>query len=99
MIHYTCDRCGRSLGRERYQANIEVAPMYDPDELTEEDLDSDHLQKIVNDLSKMETTGEFEIEETGPKSLSFDFCRSCAQSFIKAPFQRKPAQRVTYSEN
>ena len=99
MIHYTCDRCGRSLGKERYQAHIEVAPMYDPDEVTEEDLNADHLQQIVEEISKLESTGDFEIEETGPRQMRFDFCRGCAQQFMKSPFQPKLPQRVTYSEN
>ena len=99
MIHYTCDLCGRTLGRERFEAKIEVAPAFDPDELTEEDLDSDNLEQIAEEISKMESTGEFEIPQTGPQKLRFDFCSGCARRFVTSPFQTKRAQRVTYSEN
>lgn len=99
MIHYTCDLCGKSLGKERYEASIEISPVHDPDELTEDDLDVDHLQQIVDEISKMESTGDFELEETGPKRFKFDFCSGCARRFAKAPLQSKVSRGITYSEN
>lgn len=99
MIHYTCDLCGCSLGKERFEAKIEVAPVFDEEELTAEDLNDDHLQKIANELSELETTGEFELEETGAKSFQLDFCEQCAKRFVQSPITPTAQPRVTFSKN
>lgn len=99
MIHYTCDLCGCSLGKERFEAKIEVAPVFDEEELTAEDLEDDHLQKIANELSELETTADFELEETGAKKVQLDFCASCAKRFLKSPVTPIAPPRVTFSNN
>lgn len=99
MIHYTCDLCGRALGKERYETKIEVAPVFDPDELSEEDLHVDHLQQIADEISAMESTIEFELQETGPVQLQLDFCAACARRFVKSPLNVAQTSRVTFSKN
>lgn len=99
MIHYTCDLCGRSIQDERYVAKIEVSAAFDPDELTEDDLVEDHLQQIADTIEEMETTGEFELEETGPKLFQYDLCHSCCRRYLKSPLQPAPALRLNYSDN
>lgn len=99
MIHYTCDGCGRSLKDERYVAKIEVAAAFDPDEVTPEDLDGDHLEQIAASIAEMETTGDFELEETGPQSLQFDLCSNCCRRFLAAPLGPAPRRQPRYSQN
>ena len=99
MIHYTCDLCGRSIRDERYTAKIEIEAAFDPDELTDEHLDSDHLEKIAESIAEMESTGEFELEETGPKRMQFDLCPSCCRRFAANPLGTNSPVRMTYSQN
>lgn len=99
MIHYTCDLCGCSLGKERFEVKIEVAPAFNEDELTAEDLDQDHLQLIADEIQQMSSTSDFELPETGPKQVNYDFCPRCAERYLKAPLNPAPASRVTYSNN
>lgn len=99
MIHYTCDLCGKQLGKERFEAKIEVAPAYDPDEICEDDLNNDHLQQIADEIAEMESTGDFELPETGSKVMQLDFCSSCAARFIKSPLNASPPSRVGFSSN
>jgi len=99
MIHYTCDLCGRSIRNERFTAKIQVEAAFDPEELTEEDLDSDHLEQIAESIAEMETTGEFEVEETGPKQMQFDLCPSCCRKFVSNPLGSNSPTRLTYSQN
>jgi len=100
MIHYSCDLCGRSISEQRYVAKIEVAPMFDPEELTESDLDVDHLEQIAETLAAMESTADFHIEETGPKQMQFDLCPSCMRRYLKAPLGQKwTSTRPNYSQN
>lgn len=99
MIHYSCDLCGREIREERYTAKIEVAAAFDPDELTEEDLDTDHLDQIAESLAEMETTGDFDLEETGPRNFEFDLCPNCCRRFLKAPLGPARPTRLNYSQN
>ncbi|WP_437201303.1 hypothetical protein [Planctomicrobium sp. SH664] len=99
MIHYTCDLCGRSIREQRYTAKIEVAAMFDPEELTEEDLSADHLEQIAETIAEMESTGDFELEDTGPKTFQFDLCASCCKSFVKSPLGPVKPSRLKYSKN
>ncbi|QDT33339.1 hypothetical protein Mal48_25920 [Thalassoglobus polymorphus] len=99
MIHYTCDLCGCPISSERYEAKIEVAPVHDPDDISSDDLTADHLQLIADEIDAMESTGEFELEETGTKKLNLDFCESCAQRFLRSPLNLSPGPRVKFSNN
>ncbi|HWL07626.1 MAG TPA: hypothetical protein VNQ76_04420 [Planctomicrobium sp.] len=100
MIHYSCDMCGCSIPERRYVARIEVAAMFDPDELTEADLDTDHLEQIAETLAAMESTADFELEETGPKQMQFDLCSNCARRYLQNPLGPKRSMgRPKYSQN
>lgn len=99
MIHYSCDRCGCSLGKDRFEVKIEVTPVFDPEEITEEELNADHLQKIAEEIEALQSTGDFELEETGSKFLNMDFCSRCAKQFLNSPVQVASSSRVTFSNN
>jgi len=100
MIHYSCDMCGRSIREQRYSAKIEVAAEFDPDELTEEDLEGDHLAMISEALDEMESTADFELADSGPKQFHFDLCADCARRYVKSPLKsERSATRVKYSQN
>ena len=49
MLHFTCDLCGKELRPgedQRFVVKIEAFAAHDPAELTEEDLDEDHMEAI-----------------------------------------------------
>ena len=99
MLHFTCDLCGRSIDQERYIARIEVAPAFDPDQVTEEDLDADHLEEIAESLAELESTGDFELEDFGPKKFRFDLCPHCWKRYQKDPLGRDSLRRLNFSQN
>lgn len=80
-------------------ARIEVAAAFDPEELTEADLDADHLAEISETLDAMENTSEFEIAETGPKTMQYDLCSHCCRSFLASPLGKSRPVRANYSQN
>ncbi len=98
-MQFSCDLCGRVIEHERYEATIEIAPAFDPDEILEEDLDQDNLQNIADALNALEDTGEFELEDTSPKRLRFDLCPHCAGRYIKNPLGRDPLRHLNFSRN
>ncbi|WP_437191764.1 hypothetical protein [Planctomicrobium sp. SH527] len=100
MIHYSCDMCGRSIREERYAVKIEVAAAFDPDEITESDLDVDHLQQIAATLDELESTADFNLPDTGPKLMQFDLCAHCVGRYVKSPLSAKRSGiRPNYSQN
>jgi len=99
MLHFSCDLCGQQLTNRRYVAKMEVYPAFDPDEITEEDLDVDHMQEISEMITEMELTGDEIPDECRPKNFRFDLCTECHQKFLKDPLGRETLRRLNFSEN
>lgn len=100
MMQFTCDVCGRVIQRERFEAKLEVAAAFDPDEIVPEDLDEDHLQAVADSLDELEDTGQFEVEQTGPQKFRFDLCGQCVRKFVKDPLGRESFRRFNmFSKN
>jgi hypothetical protein len=78
---------------------MEVYAAPDPLEITEEDLDQDHMQEISKLLDHMEQLGTQELEDGVCKSLRFDLCPECREKFLKDPLGRDALQRIDFSEN
>ena len=99
MLHFSCDLCGHQLDDRRYVVKLEVFPAFDPDELTEEELDSDHLAEVAEVIQEMEATGNMELEDHSTKDFRFDLCPRCHQRFLKDPLGRDAMRRLNFSEN
>ena len=102
MIHFTCDLCGKAMHRDedvRHVVKIEVYAAYDPLEITEEDLDQDHMEEIGHILSQMEDMDPHELEDEVYKGFRFDLCSSCHKKFLKDPLGRELTRRFNFSEN
>jgi hypothetical protein len=98
MMHFSCDLCGKDLtpsATGRYVVRIEVFAAHDPAELTEDDLDADHLEEIGQLLSE-----EGADAEPAPVSqeLRYDLCPSCHKKFLADPLGRE-LQKFDFSEN
>ena len=91
MLHFTCDLCGTELGEERFVIKIEVYPGFDPEEVSEEHLDADHLQEISETLHEMEVTGKPEWNDRGAKEFRYDLCPRCHKQYLKDPLGRDSA--------
>src|SRR5579871_3692255 len=63
MLHFSCDLCGHHLDDRRYVVKVEVFPAFDPDEIVEEELDTDHLAEVAEMIQEMEATGNTELED------------------------------------
>ena len=98
MLHFSCDLCGQQLDDQRYVVKLEVFPAFDPDELSEDDLDADHLQEVSELLAEMEVTGDSVLDD-GAKNFRFDLCTRCHQKFLKDPLGRDTLRRLNFSEN
>lgn len=84
---------------ERFVLTMAVRPTFDPDELTEDDLDSDNLQKVAAIIRESEESGVEPPDESEPKNFSFDLCQSCRNRFVSDPLGRDLPRQVRFSSN
>ena len=101
MLHFSCDICGKDLpdGATRYVVKMESFAATDPAQLTDDDLDADHVEEMAQLLN------EIEDGESAPEVLPacqkqrFDLCQVCYRKFVKDPLGRDSAARFDFSEN
>jgi hypothetical protein len=101
MLHVTCDGCGKQLrqGEEHHVVKIEIFAARDPHELTEDDLDEDHLEAVAEILRQAEEADE-EIEvEPRSRQMRYDLCCSCRKRYLRDPLGRESAQKFHFSPN
>jgi hypothetical protein len=103
MVHFTCDLCGKELFPEdgrRYVVKMEIYAAHDPAELTEADLDQDHMDEVSQMLMEQETD-EPDPDEIAPayKKLRYDLCAECHKKFLRDPLNKESAQKFHFSEN
>jgi len=105
MLHFSCDICGKDLtpdpnGAARYVVKMEAFAATDPAQLTDDDLDTDHVEEMAQLLNEIED-GEAAAPELLPtcQKLRFDLCPGCYRKFVKDPLGRDAASRFDFSEN
>jgi hypothetical protein len=103
MLHITCDYCHRDIlpgNSHRYVVKIEVFAAHDPAELTEEDLDEDHMEAVSQLLRDAEDQ-LVDPDATTPayKKFRYDLCPECHKKFLSDPLGKDGAQKFHFSEN
>ena len=102
MLHVTCDGCGKELatGAKHHIVRIEVYTARDPSELTEADLDQDHLEAVAEVIRELEASGETSADLEAPsKRLRFDLCGECRKRYLRDPLGKEAAPKLHFSQN
>jgi hypothetical protein len=103
MLHVTCDLCGKEIcaGHDhRFVVKIEVFAAHDPAEITEADLDDDHMEAVSELLREMEDSLEDpDIVEPAYKNFRYDLCPECHKRFLRDPLGKEMAQKFDFSKN
>ena len=102
MMHFTCDLCGRELqpgDDHRYVVKIEAFAAHDPGEITEEDLDEDHMEEVGQLLRDLEDSGENPELAAARKKFRYDLCHECHKKFVSDPLGRETVQKFDFSKN
>jgi len=102
MLHVTCDLCGKELlpgDDHRYVVKVEVFAAHDPSEITEADLDDDHMEAVSQLLQDMDDLED--PDELAPpyKKFRYDLCPECHKKFLRDPLGKEGAQKFDFSEN
>ena len=101
MMHFSCDLCGKSLqpGDDlRYVVKIEAYAAQDPTELTEEDLDQDHMEAVSELLREMEDGIDDGLDDVA-KNFRFDLCPDCLERFARDPLGKENMHKLFFSKN
>ena len=103
MVHFTCDLCGKDLtacSDPRYIVKIEAFAGFDPDEITETELDDDHMEAVSAILQRdAETMSSEELTTPVQKLFRFDLCPKCHAKFIKDPLGKEFQRTFEFSKN
>jgi hypothetical protein len=102
MVHFTCDLCGKDIaasGDPRYVVKIEAFPGFDPNQITEEDLDEDHMEEVSQLLQRNETLSPEELATPIHKGFRFDLCPACHHKFVKDPLGKEFLRSFDFSKN
>lgn len=101
MLHYSCDRCKRTLDAEldlRYVVEIDVRARMDglKDDASD---DLDPLQEIEDVLNDALLAGETPPAEDIARRLRFDLCPACYRRYLKNPLGREVPLEPSFSIN
>jgi hypothetical protein len=102
MLHVTCDLCGKELRTgedQRFVVKIEAYAANDPAEITEADLDEDHMEAVSQFLQECEDN-DTSAELVEPyKKFRYDLCEDCHKKFVRDPMARDKDQKLYFSKN
>ncbi len=101
MLHITCDHCGKQLrcGQDHFVVKIEVFAAQDPAEITEADLEEDHMEAVSQLLQEMEEAEEASVFESASQHRRYDLCPDCRRRFLRDPLNKDSIQKFDFSEN
>jgi hypothetical protein len=102
MIHYSCDRCKRTLDPQedlRYVVKLEVQAVMEPLDIHDEEGDRDHLLEIHEILERLEDDQTDDIGEDIYQRRRYDLCAECYQQFIKNPLAGDVPLHLEFSDN
>ena len=101
MLHYTCDQCGKELHStedQRYVVKMEACAAHDPTEITDADLDEDHMEAVSQLLQDEDENLDDELIAPN-KNFRFDLFAECHKRFLRDPLGREHAQKFHFSKN
>ena len=102
MMHFSCDLCGKSLvpgDDHRYVVKIEAYAAQDPAEITDADLDEDHMEAVSQLLRDMEESMEDADVDQPCQNFRFDLCPECLEHFVRDPLGKEQTHKMFFSKN
>jgi hypothetical protein len=101
MVHITCDVCGKQLepGQGHHVMKIEMFMAHDPAELTEADLDADHMDEVSQLLEDEDVDGELDDLPPATQHFRYDLCGNCRRRLARDPLNKDLALKFDFSEN
>ncbi len=101
MIHYSCDRCRRTIDPDeevRYSVKIEIHAAIDAEDSDEDD-DRDHLIELQDILERLDDSECEEISQSAYQRRRFDLCHECHRRYAKNPLSMDASTKLEFSDN
>ena len=101
MRHYSCDICGTGMtddSTDRFIVKFEAAPASPATQLTEADLDQDHLDTMAEMLEDLDEA-DFDALTPTIRLMEYDLCRRCMDKMLADPLGRQRNIEPRYSTN
>jgi len=101
MIHYSCDRCKRTLDPAqdlRYVVKIDAQVALEPLDNPESTDDRDYLEEVQELLEELSDADADDIALGLPVQRRFDLCIDCYRKYLQNPLGESAAQ-VGFSSN
>lgn len=102
VIHFTCDRCGRSIDPKRqlrYAVGIQIQAKMDGTDLGAEREDEDPLLSIEQILEAASDLADELVGNDIQSDLQFDLCVDCYRRFVKNPLGARSVPALPVSQN
>jgi len=99
MVHFKCDLCGKdltALGDPRFVVRISASPGGDPDQITDDDLDEDHMEAVAELIRRHESMDDDDTRIC--RSFRFDLCDCCHKKYLSDPLGRELTRLADFSE-
>lgn len=99
MIHYSCDRCRRSIDSDelRFSVTLEVQAAVDDSGYVESA--ADQLCELEEILQQMDEEEREEITQYAYQRRQYDLCPECQREYLKNPLAVEAIAKVGFSEN
>ncbi len=101
MIHYSCDRCKRTIETDeelRYAVSIKIEVALESAEYEADD-ERDHLIELNEILERLDDSEREEISQFAYQHRRFDLCSDCHRDYVKNPLSIDAAAKLGFSEN
>ena len=102
MTHFSCDLCGKMIvpgDDQRYVVKIEASAAQDAGQITDADLDDDHMEEISQLLRDMEENLDEDEAVPPRKNFHFDLCPECHKRFVRDPLGKEHGHKLFFSKN
>ncbi len=103
MIHYSCDRCKRSIDPSeeiRYVVRVEVRAAMDFSDFLDDEDDRDFLMEAQEALDRAEDAIGDSVSDDIYQHHRYDLCPTCYRKFMKNPVgKEQPVEMNYFSKN
>ena len=99
MIHYTCDRCRRSIESDELRFSVTLEVQVAIEENAYEMETADQIAELEEILQQFDEEEREEIHQYAYQRRQYDLCCDCQKEYLKNPLAVDAIAKVGFSQN
>ena len=101
MIHFSCDRCHRTIAEDelRFTVAIEIQIAVENEPVDSETLPAEEMEVLHEVLNELNEEEREEVNRFAYQQQQHDLCLECQREYIANPLGCEQSSRVGFSEN